>query len=339
MKKLTGGLMRDLLGIHTVDEVDTLVDSNPNLEDDEDSVEIPEGYKLVKDDSAPAEKVDKNGLPGDSIIDLVENKGPKAEPAKDDSKDEPKKDGTVPTEDDDVDYFEEEPKEEPKAESGSATVEAAPAITKVVIDDTSIQKGDEEDMTTGNGNNIADLMIKYDHQKLTASVAEFKASDGKIMDSRLFGIVQEAIEKNPEVRKLISTKIPELIKEFPDGIKEYQQVVFDVARNVRVKYMIRIPETGALYESMDTFFSQIATENPTMGIEYGRGLRKPQDVWVRTDVDGNIISQDKVLTEAEVRKIVLGLPKEIQDEACEKLHIPEMIVKKKTGDKKPEDKK
>ena len=187
--------------------------------------------------------------------------------------------------------------------------------------------------------NIADLMIRFDHEKLTASVAELLASDGKVINPKLLEIVEFAIDKNPETRKSISEKIPEFIREFPDNIKTYQASVFEVARNIRVKYMLRCPENGNLYESMEGFFEKMEVENPHLAIEYGRGLRKLQEVWIKTDCDGNIIDQDKLLTEAEVRKIVLGLPKEIQDEACEKLHIPKMIVKKKTGDKKPEDKK
>ena len=334
MSRLTGGLMKDLLGIHTPDEVEA-VEAETNSTND------------------AAEELDENGLPGQSIIDLVENtdslkkddepraeepKAPKEEPKP--VKAEDSKEETVPPEDDDTDYFEDiDSKKEEESESKATEVIERQAVNQVIADSYKIRTTEGDgDMSKGT-TNIADLMIRFDHEKLTASVAELLASDGKVINPKLLEIVEFAIDKNPETRKSISEKIPEFIREFPDNIKTYQASVFEVARNIRVKYMLRCPENGNLYESMEGFFEKMEVENPHLAIEYGRGLRKLQEVWIKTDCDGNIIDQDKLLTEAEVRKIVLGLPKEIQDEACEKLHIPKMIVKKKTGDKKPEDKK
>lgn len=332
-----------------------------------DEVVIPEGYKIEKTPDGgfkitPEEKLDE----GQSIIDLVEEKGTSKEGSKEESKEKSDKDDSKDTKADKADSKAdkaeektEKPESKPEGKDGSddnpeeyfreesekEAIKSEPAkvaekqkISQVVVDSTAIegQKGDDKKMAH-NGSNIADLMIRFDHQKLTASVAEFIATDGKVMDARLTEIVQSAIQKNPDTRKFISGIIPELIHEFPDEIKQYQKAVFDVARNVRVKYMLRIPETGTLYESMDTFFDQMARENPTLAIEYGRGIRKPQEVWLRTDCDGKIISQDHTLSEAEVRKLILDLPKEIQDEACEKLHLPRMVVKPSKGNK-PDDK-
>ena len=331
MSRLTGGLMKDLLGIHTSDEVEAVETVETNNE---------------------TEELDENGLPGQSIIDLVENTDslkkddePKAEelealkeePA---TKAEDSKEETVPPEDDDTDYFEDtDSKKEEESEPKATEVVERQAVNQVIADSYKIRTTEGDEIMSNNGTNIADLMIRFDHEKLTASVAELLASDGKVINPKLLEIVEFAIDKNPETRKSISEKIPEFIREFPDNIKTYQASVFEVARNIRVKYMLRCPENGNLYESMEGFFEKMEVENPHLAIEYGRGLRKLQEVWIKTDCDGNIIDQDKLLTEAEVRKIVLGLPKEIQDEACEKLHIPKMIVKKKTGDKKPADKK
>lgn len=324
-----------------------------------DEVVIPEGYKIEKTPDGgfkitPEEKLDENGLPGQSIIDLVEEKGTSKEESKEESKEKSDKDdskdakadktdskadkveGKDDSDDDPEEYFREESEGTEAGKSEPAKVAEKQKISRVVVDSTAIEGQKGDDKMAHNGNNIADLMIRFDHQKLTASIAEFIATDGKVMDARLTEIVQSAIQKNPDTRKFISGIIPELVHEFPDEIKQYQKAVFDVARNVRVKYMLRIPETGTLYESMDTFFDQMARENPTLAIEYGRGIRKPQEVWLRTDCDGNIVSQDHTLTEAEVRKIILDLPKEIQDEACDKLHLTRMAVKPSKG--KPDDK-
>lgn len=332
--RLSSNLMKDLLGIHTPDEVET-VNAKTNTD---------------------AEELDENGLPGQSIIDLVEEKGSKGESKKDkpktESKDKPKDQPKAEpaseedSNDDPDEFFEEDSDDSDGSTDDSigndtkqATVEEQKKVSKVIVDDTSIkaEKGDDE--MANNGVNIADLMIRFDHEKMTASIAELLTSGGRVINPKLLEVVEFAINNNPATRDFIAEKLPEFIKEYPDNIKVYQGTVFEVARNIRVKYMLRCNENGNLYGSMETFFELMEREDPHLAIEYGRGIKKLQEVWVKTDCNGKIIDQDHLLTEAEVRKIVLGLPKEIQDEACEKLHIQKMVIKKKTGDKKPEDKK
>lgn len=347
-------LMKDLLGLHTKDELDAVEKESAEAKADAD------------------EKLDENGLPGQSIIDLVEEKGSskeepkakadaadkadkdKADKAKSDKTesdgkaDEAKPADTADEVDSDGESENDDPDEyftddsDASAPAEGAQVEGRKAVNKVFVDDTSITAAEKGDDNMA-GVNIADLMIRFDHEKMTASIAELLTSGGKVINPKLLEIVEYAIDKNPDTRDYIADKLPEFIREYPDNIKTYQSSVFEVARNIRVKYMLRCPENGNLYESMESFFDLMEKEDPHLAIEYGRGIKKLQEVWIKTDCDGKIVDQDRLLTEAEVRKIVLDLPKEIQDEACEKLHIPKMVVKpsKDKADKgnKPDEKK
>lgn len=338
---ITGNLMKDLIGLHTADE----------LKETNDKAATAAKTDAAADTSTT--DTDDKELPGQSIIDLVEKNGSaKKDESKTESKDEPKDQPKAEpaseedSNDDPDEFFEEDSGDSDGSTDDSigndtkqATVEEQKKVSKVIVDDTSIkaEKGDDE--MANNGVNIADLMIRFDHEKMTASIAELLTSGGRVINPKLLEVVEFAINNNPNTRDYIAEKLPEFIKEYPDNIKVYQGTVFEVARNIRVKFMLRCSENGNLYESMETFFDLMERENPHLAIEYGRGIKKLQEVWVKTDCNGKIIDQDHLLTEAEVRKIVLDLPGEIRDEACEKLHIPKMVVKKPSKSDKPDNKK
>ncbi len=327
MKRWATQLAKDLLGMHTVDE---------DLQENDDvEIVIPEGYTLVKETN------DDDDASRNSIIDrLPEPKSSKDNESKLSSNNDSKlsNDNSKPSaddvkagendeanQDDEIDYFDESSDEtmgENLIDTAviAAEIENRQVVNDIILDSAEIRT-EEGDEVMSKGINIADLMIRFDHEKLTASVAELLVSNGKSINPKLLEIVEFAINNNPETRESIAKRIPEFIREFPDQISTYQEAVFTVARNIRVKYMLRCPENNNLYESMEGFFDKMEAENPHLAIEYGRGIKKLQEVWLKTDCDGHIVDQDKLLTEVEVRKIIESLPAEMQKETFDKLHI------------------
>lgn len=165
---------------------------------------------------------------------------------------------------------------------------------------------------------IVDTLAKYDKENLPLAAAQLFATNGKTLNSKLADIIQFAIKYNAETRAFISREIPGIITEYPEQLQAYSAAVNRVASDIRVKHLIFCPIDRNLYDSEDLAFDHLGKSDI---IAFSRGAWKFADAWVRTDSDGKIIEQDGTMTESEVRNLIAGLPKAIQQETADKLHI------------------
>ncbi|MBR2863993.1 hypothetical protein IKE88_00360 [Candidatus Saccharibacteria bacterium] len=165
---------------------------------------------------------------------------------------------------------------------------------------------------------IVDTLAKYDKENLPLAAAQLFATNGKTLNRKLADIIQFAIRYNAETRAFISREIPGIIAEYPEQLQAYSVAVNRVASDIRIKHLFYCPIDRNLYDSEDLAFEHLGKSDI---IALTRGVWSFADAWVRTDSDGKIIEQDGTLTESEVRNLISGLPRDIQAETADKLHI------------------
>lgn len=166
--------------------------------------------------------------------------------------------------------------------------------------------------------NIVDRLARYEKENLPLAAAQLFATNGQILDPNLEKLIHIAIENNPATRAFISRHIPAIMEEYPEQLSAYSAAVNKIASDVRVKHLFYCPIDRNLYDSEDLAFEHLGKSDI---IALTRGSWSFQDAWVRTDSDGKIVEQDGTLTEAEVRNLISGLPRDIQAETADKLHI------------------
>ena len=242
------------------------------------------------------------------VEDSSEANKPKSDP------DEAKKD----------DKSEEKPDDEPKnssdkksQKSGKAPANEEANVNEVFVGTSKIQAQPKEPAMELSMN-IVDRLARYEKENLPLAAAQLFATNGQILDPNLEKLIHIAIENNPATRAFISRHIPAIMEEYPEQLSAYSAAVNKIASDVRVKHLFYCPIDRNLYDSEDLAFEHLGKSDI---IALTRGSWSFQDAWVRTDSDGKIVEQDGTLTEAEVRNLIAGLPKAIQQETADKLHI------------------
>lgn len=246
------------------------------------------------------------------VEDSSEANKPKSDP------DEAKKD----------DKSEEKPDDEPKnssdvtvdkksQKSGKAPANEEANVNEVFVGTSKIQAQPKEPAMELSMN-IVDRLARYEKENLPLAAAQLFATNGQILDPNLEKLIHIAIENNPATRAFISRHIPAIMEEYPEQLSAYSAAVNKIASDIRIKHLFYCPIDRNLYDSEDLAFEHLGKSDI---IALTRGAWSFQDAWVRTDSDGKIIEQDGTMTEAEVRNLISGLPKAIQAETADKLHI------------------
>lgn len=234
-----------------------------------------------------------------------------------------------PDPDEKDDKSEEKPDDEPKnssdtgvtdkksQKSGKAPANEEANVNEVFVGTSKIQAQPKEPAMELSMN-IVDRLARYEKENLPLAAAQLFATNGQILDPNLEKLIHIAIENNPATRAFISRHIPAIMEEYPEQLSAYSAAVNKIASDVRVKHLFYCPIDRNLYDSEDLAFEHLGKSDI---IALTRGSWSFQDAWVRTDSDGKIVEQDGTLTEAEVRNLISGLPRDIQAETADKLHI------------------
>lgn len=247
------------------------------------------------------------------VEDSSEANKPKSDP------DEAKKD----------DKSEEKPDDEPKnssdtgvtdkksQKSGKAPANEEANVNEVFVGTSKIQAQPKEPLVDLSMN-IVDALARYEKDNLPLAAAQLFATNGKTLDRNLEKLIQMAIESNQGIRAYVSRHIPAIMEEYPEQLSAYSAAVNKIASDIRIKHLFYCPIDRNLYDSEDLAFEHLGKSDI---IALTRGAWSFQDAWVKTDSDGKIIEQDGTMTESEVRNLIAGLPKAIQQETADKLHI------------------